>query len=157
MDFGNFSDNLPLIITVLALVAFQFLFRKKRPAANNASIVQNLLSEISLDIRLTEYFTYDKPGKKFMDTSWKLYQSKLDFLDQSLRGTLTTTFQMIEEYNQQIAAAKKFKSTSYLAALDMSKLKALLEKSHQGLESWYSSNITEDPNKSNIFSGLTGV
>ncbi len=149
MDFGDISETLPLIISVVVLLLFQYIARKKRPAnANNSTIVQSLISDISMNIRLADYFNYSKPGKKFTDASWKLYQDKLDFLDQPVKGTLTDAYLLIDEYNQQISSAKKYKSTSYLSALDMSKLKQLLEKSQRGLEEWFSANAgTESPTR----------
>jgi hypothetical protein len=149
-----------LIISIIAIIAFQFLFRKKRsPDANNATIVQGLLSEIRMNSGLVDLFTYDKPGKKFMTTSWQLYQGKLDFLSQELRRTISDTFMLAEEYNQQISSAKKTKSTSYLAGLDMGKLKTLLTKSQQGLESWFSAHSSMEeatPKTPGIFGDFTG-
>ena len=75
-----------------------------------------------------------------MTAGWQMYNGKLDFLSQSLTGSLTDAYLLIEDYNNQIAAAKKSKSASYLAALDMSRLKEKLEKAQQGLDSWSSAN-----------------
>ncbi len=160
MDFGDISDNLPIIISIVMLILLQFFLRRKRsPEATNLGMVQGLLSEVRLNLRLTDIFTYSKPGRKFMTTSWTLYQNKLDFLDQSLRGTISDTFLMIEEYNLQIASAKKYKSTSYLAAMDMDRLKDLLTGTEEGLEKWLSSHSEmEDatPKTPGIFGGFTG-
>ena len=142
MDFGDISENLPIIISIIVLIILQFFLRRRRaPAATNLGIVQGLLSEVRLNIRLTEIFTYDKPGRKFMTTSWQMYKNKLDFLEQTLQGALSDAFTMSEDYNQQIAAAKKYKSTSYLASIDVDKLKDKLTKSREGLEEWLQAKV----------------
>ena len=48
--------------------------------------------------------------------------------------TLAHTFEMTEEFNERIDAAKKFKSNSYMAGIDVSKLKEPLAKSKQQLK-----------------------
>ncbi|MFC2070592.1 hypothetical protein ACFLTB_05435 [Chloroflexota bacterium] len=160
MDFGDIGDNIPVIISIVVLIALQFFMRRRRsPDADNPGIVQGLLSEVRLNLRLTDIFSYSKPGRKFMATSWKLYGDKLDFLNGQLQSTVSNTFLLVEECNQQIASAKKFKSTSYLSSVDIGKLKDLLTDSQKGLEQWLSSQSgTEEaaPKPPGLFGDFTG-
>jgi len=57
-----------------------------------------------------------------------------------LRKTLSYVFQTVGEFNDQIQAAKKAKSTSYMN-IDVGKLKEPLAKSKQGLEDWMMDTI----------------
>lgn len=137
MDFGNFGANLPFIIGVIALVFIQFFLRRKGGSqGTQQEIVQNLLAEARLDLRLAEVFDYNSRAKRFMTTTWQLNKNKLDFLEKSLQVSVSDAFMMAEDYNQQIAAAKKYKSTSYMVSINMDKLKVLLAASQQGLEQW---------------------
>jgi hypothetical protein len=140
MNLGNLSDNIPVIITIVVLILLQFFLRRKRsPETSNAGIVRGILSEVRLNLKMVDIFDYSKPGRKFMTTSWHLYQNKLEFLDQKLQTMISDTFRMCEDYNEQIASAKKYKSTSYLASLNMTKLGGLLGKTQEGLEEWLAS------------------
>lgn len=134
MDFGS---NLPFIFGVIALVVIQFFLRRRHsPGGTEQEIVQNLLAEVKLDLRLTEVFDFSSRAKRFMTTAWQLNKNKLDFLGKSLQVSVSDAFMMAEDYNQQIAAAKKYKSTSYMVSINMDKLKGLLAASQQGLEQW---------------------
>jgi len=160
VDFGDISSNLPFIIAVVVLILFQFFIKRKRsPAASNTEIVQNFLSEIRFNIRLIERFTFNQGNKKFFTTTWKINKEKLDFLEQSLRSDLSTAFIMAEEINEKITAAKKFKSTSYLASIDVDKMKGPLSRSQEGLAEWLQSEAgtaEEQITTPNILDDLLG-
>ena len=95
MDFGDISDNLPIIISIIVLILLQFFLRRRRsPEINNIGIVQNMISEVRLNLRLADIFSHSKPGKKFMDTSWRLYGSKLDFMGRELQTDISDTFSL---------------------------------------------------------------
>ncbi len=150
MDFGNIGDNIPFIIMVVGLILLQFFLRRKHTRETKPQdITEGLLSEVRLNLRLAEVFTFSHRASKFMTTTWQINKNKLDFLDQPLQVTLSDAFTMAEDFNQQIAAARKYKSTSYLASIDVDKLKGKLTKSEQGLEQWLQSEVgtTETPVK----------
>ncbi|MBI2849648.1 MAG: hypothetical protein HYX80_01230 [Chloroflexi bacterium] len=133
----NIVANLPFILLAIAMVVLQYFLRKRRgPAGTQQEIVQNLLAEARLDLRMAEVFDFSPRAKRFMTTTWQLNKNKLDFLDKSLQDSVSNAFMMAEDVNQQIAAAKKYKSTSYLVSVDIDKLKGLLSKSQEGLEQW---------------------
>ncbi len=137
MDFKDIGANLPFIIGAIALVAIQYFLRKRRgPEATQPDLVQDLLGEVKLDIRLAEIFPFQYQAKQFMTTTWQLNKNKLDFLDPKLQETVNSAFEMAVDFNQQIAAAKKNKSNAYMASIHMDKLKVLLASSQQGLEQW---------------------
>ena len=148
MDFGDIGENIPVIAMVIGLILLQFFLRRRRPQeVTHQGIAQNLLAEVRLNHRIAEAYTLGGKTRKFMTTSWQRYKNKLDFLDQSLQVTLSDAFTMAEDFNQQIAAAKKYKSTSYMASVNVDKLKGPLTKSEEGLGQWLQSKggTTEPP------------
>ena len=160
MDFGDIGENIPLIVTIIGLILFQFFFRRKRtPEATPREITQNLLAEVRRNLRIAEAFTFHWQTRKFVVTSWQRNKSKLDFLEQALQISISDAFVMAQDFNQQISAARKHKSASYMASVNMDKLKGLLTKNEQGLEQWLTSETgtTEPPPKtSGIFDDWVG-
>lgn len=133
----NIQQNLPFIIGAIALVVFQFIMRKRRgPGGNQQEIVQNLLAEVRLNVRLAELLAVQYQPRKFMMTSWVLSKNQVVFLPSSLQTSLADAFMMAEDFNRQIDAAKKYKSTSYMASVDLEKLKKLFVACQEGLELW---------------------
>ena len=137
MGFENLGDNIIPIIIIVGLILLQVIIgRKRRGERTQQAIIQSLLLEVRVNQALVDtYYQRDKP-KMFEVTSWQMYKNKLDFLSQSLQGTLSDAYMIIEDYNQQIKAAKRFKSTSYMVSVDINKLQEPLNKSREGLEQW---------------------
>ncbi|MFC1949436.1 hypothetical protein ACFLW0_04630 [Chloroflexota bacterium] len=161
MDFGDIAENIPLIVTVVLLIVFQFIMRKKHPKVPaSQNIAQELLHEVKLNLRLVEVFTVHHRAKKFINATWNRVKDKLDFMEHSLQVSLNDSYILIEDYNQQIAAANKHKTTSYLSSIDVSKLRKKLTKSEQELEQWIDSTggtTTETPAKyPGILDGIIG-
>ena len=160
MEFGDIEKNLPIIVMVIALILLQFFLRRRRkPEATQGEIVQSLLSEVRMNLSLTEAFRLRSQVKKFGAASWQRNKTKLDFLDQSLQTVLSDAFMKAEDFNQQIEAAKKYKSTSYMVNIDVDKLTGPLTKSKEGLEAWLLKNVgrKEPPPKyPRVIDGLFG-
>ena len=155
MDFGDTGDFLPIIISIIAVFALQFFLRRRRsPNADNISMVQAILSEARLNLRLTDIFSYSKPGRKFLTTSWKLYGNKLSFLGSQLETTTSDAFMRAEDCNQQISSAKKFKSTSYLSSIDISKMKEVFTDTVEGLEEWLSMQSAAETERADKTPGI---
>ena len=132
MDLGN----LLIIVAILGLVALQFFLRRRRPETMSQEVAQRLLTEVKVNQVLVETSHLREKPKKFMATTWHINKTKLDFLGQSLQSTISDAFGMVEDFNQQIGAAKKRGSIGYVVYIDVNKLKGPLEKSKQGLEEW---------------------
>lgn len=160
MDFGDIGGNVPIILMIIGLILLQFFFmRRRKPERTRQAIVQSLLSEVRLNQALVESAHLRQKPQKFAMAGWHINKSKLDFLQQSLQGTLSDAFGMAEDFNRQIAAAKKYKSASYMVNVNMDKLKEPLAKSRQGLEQWLQLNTgTKEPplEYPGMFDGLFG-
>jgi len=102
--------------------------------------VRGLLSEIDYNQNLMEAFLFKWQAKKFKTGVWKRNKYKMDYIDQSLRNTLAGAYEIAEEFNSEIDAAKKHKSPGYLAGIQVDRLKEPLARSKQGLKEWLELN-----------------
>ncbi len=160
MDFGSIAENFPLIASIVGLILLQiFLRRRRKPETTHPEIVQSLLSEVKLNQALVETFNLRQKPKKIETVSWQRSKDKLGFLDSSLQVALSDAFTMAEDFNQQIDAANKHKSASYMASVNMDRLKGPLAKSKEGLEQWLMSKTGQKeppPQYPGVFDGLFG-
>jgi len=139
-DLGNIGRNLIVLIPLILLILFQIFFKKRRKEGTPPEIASSLLMDISLNQQIAEEFIQGHPAKKFETSSWQRNKNKLDFLDRELLVTLEKTFNMAEEFNREINAARRLKTLSYLVGIPADKLKEPLARSRQGLEQWLQSN-----------------
>ncbi len=141
MDLSEIGPNVLIILAIVALLGLNIFFKRRRGERTPAEVALSLLSELNLNQKLAEDFQFHLGVKKFKTASWKRNKTKLDFLDQSLQTTLADAFSMAERFNQDIDAAKKHKSATYLSGINVGKLKEPLAKSKQGLEEWLQANM----------------
>ena len=64
----------------------------------------------------------------------------MDYIDQSLYVTLADAYEIADGFNREIDAARKHKSSSYVAGINASRLIGPLVKSKRGLEEWMTLN-----------------
>ena len=143
MDFGDLGElgkNLIVLIPLIFLIFFQLFFRKRRMENTPLEVVSGFLSEVNQNQALMEAFLISWQAKKFKTGSWQRNKNKLDFLDQSLQNALADAFGLAEEYNREMDSAKKYKSPSYLANINVEKLREPLARSKRGLEEWFRVN-----------------
>lgn len=141
MDFGDLSElgkNISAIIPLILLVLFQIFMRRRRTEKTTPEVVNNLLKEINHNQQLMEAFLVTWQTNKFKTDSWQRNKNRLDFLDQHVHTALTNAYDLAEEFNREITSAKKFKSSSYLANVNVDKLREPLARSRKGLEEWQS-------------------
>ena len=139
-DWGEIGKIFSYIIPVLMFVLFSVLFKKQREQQRRVSVVKSLLSETKYNSALLDSFSFRPQMKNFKATTWKKNKDKMDYIDQSLYSTLTDAYEIADAFNREIDAAKKHKSTSYIAGIDTSRLVKPLAKSKQGLEDWLELN-----------------
>jgi len=103
-------------------------------------VVRSLLSEINYNQKLMEAFSLQWQTKKFKTATWKQNKDRMDYVDPGLGYTLADAYEIADEFNREIDAAKKHKSASYLATIQVDRLMQPLAKSKQGLEEWLQLN-----------------
>ena len=125
-----------IIIAIIGIVLILFsLVRRRGGAAKYPEIVQALLYDIKLNQALAVHFLEITKFRRFENVNWLMNKDKIGFLGESLKDMLREIFTLVEEYNQQIKAAKKAKSDNY-KAIDLTRFKELLDKCRQELEDW---------------------
>ncbi len=145
MDFGEIGTNYLVILAIVVLLALNIFLKRRRAERTSPEIALGLLSEILSNQKLAEDFQFHLKVGKFKTVSWNRNKTKLDFLDQSLCTALDDAFSMADRFNQDIDAAMKHKSVTYLSGIDVDKLKEPLAKSKQGLEEWLQANMGTQP------------
>jgi len=135
-DWGNIGKILAYLIPVIVIILTNVVFRKQKQQKERLTVVRSLLSEINHNQKLMEAFSLQWQTRKFKTGTWKRNKEKIDYIDPGLRYTLADAFEIAEEFNREIDAAKKHKSTSYLAGIRVDRLEEPLARSKQGLEEW---------------------
>jgi hypothetical protein len=139
-DWGEIGQVLSYLIPVIAFILFNVFFRKQQERKRRQQVVRSLLSEIDYNQKLLETFLYKWQTKKFKTGTWKANQAKMDYIDQGLLSTLAGAYDIAEQFNSEIEAAKKHRSASYLVGIQVDRLREPLAKSRQGLEEWLELN-----------------
>ncbi|MFC1942884.1 hypothetical protein ACFLWU_06700 [Chloroflexota bacterium] len=119
--------------------------------------VATVLGDINRNVKLVENFTYHNASGRMKTGNWARNKDKIVFLPQEMRVTLGEVFEMMEEVNGRIDAGKKFKSDSYMAGIDLSKLKEPLAKVKEQLTEWLRANMNNpeyQQKKRGLLSGL---
>ena len=160
MDFGALGENFPIFAIAIGLILLQIILRlRRKPEKTQRALVQNLLAEIKLNMAVAEVFNSQQKPKKFLLTTWQMNKTKIGFLDQPLQSALTDTFMIAEDFNHQLAAAKKHKSAGYLPNLDKGKLNKLHGIGKDGLEEWLLKHVGQKeppPKYPNLMDSIFG-
>jgi len=100
------------------------------------------------------YMELNSNKRTLESSAWKRNRDKLDFLPYELQTSLADAFDMAEDYNQRIAAASKFASSSYMAGIDVEKMRKPFEQTVQELYAWIQENMDNPelaPKKRGLF------
>ena len=140
-DFFGADNQWMILIPIIILIVFTFFFRRRKAEGTELEITASLLSDVNQNLKLVEAFGYQVRAKKFKTGSWERNSEKLGFLNRLLLDALSEAFSLAEDFNQEIEQAKRYKSTSYLSGISVSRLQEPLTKSKQGLEEWLKANM----------------
>lgn len=138
---GSFWENFGILIPVIIIMLFSIFFKRRRGGKTHLEMVASLLSEINHNLEITDTFSSNWQIKKKLKTdNWNRNKDKIDFLDQELQNNLSNAFSLAEDFNQRIADAKRYKSTSYLAGIQADRLIEPFAKSKDRLDEWLQAN-----------------
>ena len=154
MNGEGMPGNIILIIVIFLFMLGSIFLKKRTTEKTEPGKIFTLLAEINQNLKIIDAFSFTLGVKKFKTDSWQRNRAGLDFLDERLQATLANAFGMAEEFNQRIDEAKKHKSSSYLASIQVDKLREPLAKSKQELEEWFQENKDEKeplPKKRGLF------
>jgi hypothetical protein len=139
-DWEEIGKIFSYLVPVIIFIVVNVFFRKQQEQKRRQEVVRSLLSELDSNQKLMEAFLLQWQSKKFKTGTWKRNRDKMDYIDHDLHATLASTYEITEEFNRDIEAAKKHKSVSYLAGIEVERLRESLAKSRQGLEEWLELN-----------------
>jgi hypothetical protein len=131
MDVGTILIILALIVIIILFS----LFRRRGGPSKYPQIVQSLLWDIKINQVLADTIQARPKAILFEKVNWQLNKSHVRFLNENVQQDLKDTFDLTEEFNNQIKLAKKAKSDTY-KTLDMTRFKELLAKCREELEDW---------------------
>jgi hypothetical protein len=153
MDEDTLGTIVPVVIMVIFMLSSLFL-RRRSMEKTEMGKVATLLAEINHNLKIIDNFSFTLKVKKFKTGTWNRHKTRLDFLDERLRATLAKTFDLADDFNQQIDSARKHQSSSYLASIEVDKLTDWLTKSQQGLGEWFNQNKDKElfPKKRGLLS-----
>ena len=146
---GSFWESFGFLIPIIIFMLFSIFLKRRRGGGTHLEVVAGLLSDINHNLKITDTFSSDwQIKKKFKTGNWNSNKDKVDFLDQQLRNNLSSAFSLAEDFNQRIVDAKVHKSTSYLAGIQVDKLREPFARSREGLTEWLQANLqTEMPQR----------
>ena len=139
-DWSEIAKVISYLVPVIIFILFNVVFKKHREKQRQLGVVKSLLSETEYNSNLVDSFSMRSQMKNFKTTTWKKNRDKMDYIDQSLYSTLADAYEIADGFNREIDAAKKHKSASYVAGIDVSRLTKPLVKSKQSLEEWLELN-----------------
>jgi hypothetical protein len=116
--------------------------------------VVGILSSIKYNSRLCENFSYHRSIGRLKAAAWEKNREKVTFLPQGLWEDLSRLFEIVAEINEKIDAAVKYKSDSYMSAIEIDKLKEPLARCQEQLTEWVYENMNNPaylPKKRSLF------
>ncbi len=139
---GSFWESFGFLIPIIIIMLFSIFLRRRQGGRTHLEVIAGLLSDVNHNLNITDTFSSDwQIKKKFKTGNWNRNKGKIDFLDQQLRNDLSNAFSLAEDFNQRIVDAKVHKSTSYLAGIQVDKLREPLTRSSEGLTEWLQANL----------------
>lgn len=138
---GETGINIIIGVIVLLFLGLNIYVKSRRSLKSPLGRVAFILTNINHNVNLVENFSFHHGVGKMRTSAWQKNKDKIDLLPQELRMALSQVFEMCEEVNGRIDAARKFKSDSYMAGIDISKLKAPLADSQKQLQEWLQANM----------------
>jgi hypothetical protein len=141
MHLSETVVNILFVIVVILLLVLSIYIRIRRVKRSLLGRVASILVDLNKNQKLMDNFSFHHAVKGFRTSAWKKNRDRVTFLPQELLKTLSQVFEICEEINDRINSAKKFKSDSYMASIDLSRLKAPLAQSQRQLREWIQENM----------------
>ena len=126
------------LFLMLGLAIFLQMFRMRRAPLGR---VVSILSSVKHNERLCENFSFHRSIGRMKASAWQKNKDRVDFLPQELWTMLSELFELVGEVNEMIDAAIRHKSDSYMAAIDVDKLKMPLSTCREQLQEWVYENM----------------
>lgn len=116
--------------------------------------VVSILSSIRYNQKLCANFSYHRSVGRMKAKAWEKHRDRVTFLPDELYDELSKLFDKVAEINENIDAAIKHQSDSYMSAVDVDRLEAPLETCREQLQAWIYENMNNPaylPKKRSLF------
>jgi hypothetical protein len=146
----NILIGVALVLMLGLSVVLQIVRTQRAPLGRVVGILSNIIK----NEKFVENFSFHRSMGKLKAGAWKRNKNKINFLPQEILTSLSRLFEMVEDVNERIDAAIKYKSDSYMAGIDISKLKEPLAKNKEQLQEWVQANMNNPeylPKKRSLF------
>jgi len=114
--------------------------RQRRSERSPVDIASVIFMDLRTNLGILESMGSSKRPRKLKVDGYQRNENKLEFLDDSVRRDLATTYHLAEDYNRQVEAVKSYQHSGYMSIISVDKLKRSLVNSQQGLEQWLRAN-----------------
>lgn len=141
MELNETTMNIILGLLVAVVLVANIYFRGRKVKETPLGIVASMVAELDVNYNITESFNFHRGISKFKTGSWNRNRGKVDFLPVELSNLVSKAFEMSEDVNARIDSARKYGSDSYMAGIDVDKLKKPLDQSRQELRAWLQANV----------------
>ena len=141
MEFDETTVNIILGIVIVAFMGVNIFVKRRKMEKTPLGAFAVMLAELDFNFKLIENFSFHRGIQKFKTGGWNRNKNKISVLPLEIQETVAKGFEMSEEVNERIVAARKFGSDSYMAGIDVSKLKEPIDKSRQALRAWLQENM----------------
>ena len=141
MELDETSMNILLGVLIFGILVANIYFKKRKSEKSLLGMAAGIFSDVNKNLDVVENFSFHRQVGKLKSSNWQRNKDKVDFLPVEIRSILSKAFDLVEEVNQRIDAARKYKSDSYMAGIDVDKLKEPLAKSKQQLHEWLQENM----------------
>lgn len=146
----NILIGIVLFLLLGLSIGLQIVRMRRAPLGRVVAILSNLKH----NERLCENFSFHRSIGRMRASAWQKNKDRVDFLPQELRAMLSQLFELVGEVNEMIDAAIKHKTDSYMAAIDVDKLKTPLVTCKEQLQEWVYANMHNPdylPKKRSLF------
>ena len=133
--------NILLGVALLAALGLNIYVRMRRQFKSPLGKAALIAMDLNRSNKSIETFGQTRGVPKLKTGNWRKQKDKVDFLPHEIRMELSDVFEMIDEVNASLGAAKRFHSDSYLAGIDVSKLKEPLARARANLQDWIQENM----------------
>ncbi len=131
-----------LIVLLVVLMGVNFYMGRRKLEKSPLGKVVSVLTDIRHNQRVVDNFSFSwRATKRLKSGAWRRNSYKIDFMPRDLLGAMDKLFDMVNDINQRIDMAKKYKSDSYMAGVEVDKLKVPQDKIAEELTEWVQANM----------------
>ncbi|MFH1650870.1 MAG: hypothetical protein ABID87_02030 [Chloroflexota bacterium] len=141
MQISETMMNVLLGVLILGLLVVNFFVRKRKSDKAPIGMAVGVYVEVSKNLKMIDNGTLHWNSGGLRVKNWQRNHDKLSFLPSDILDNLAAANRVVEEVNQQLEYARRYKSDSYLQGIDFKRLKAPLEKVQQPLLEWIQENL----------------